>query len=114
WLGGLFLSAIVLADKPGSAKLPRTIAMVASQNIHQRYIWPGINDYNAAKSERGADEIQNQIMVNRGIAHNGPGVIHWSVGSLLNNDTLLNRLQTSVYRHPALIPALTWDAQDPV
>src|SRR5699024_11360714 len=30
------------------------------------------------------------------------------------NDTLLNRLQTSVYHHPALIPALTWDAQDTV
>lgn len=85
-----------------------------SQNTHQRYIWPGINDYNAVKSERGADEIQSQIMINRGIAYNGPGVIHWSVGSLLNNDTLLNRLQTSVYRRPALIPALTWDAQDSI
>lgn len=81
-----------------------------SQNIHQRYIWPGINDYNVQKTERGADEIHSQIMINRGIAHNGPGVIHWSVGSLLKNDSLLNRLKNTVYKNPALVPPLTWDA----
>lgn len=81
-----------------------------SQNTHHRYIWPGINDYNAQKTERGADEIHNQIMINRGIAHNGPGVIHWSVGSLFKNDTLLNRLKNTVYKNPALVPPLTWDA----
>lgn len=83
-----------------------------SQNIHHRYIWPGINDYNAKKTERGTDEIHSQIMINRGIAHNGPGVIHWSVGSLLKNDTLLNRLKNTVYKNPALVPPLTWDAKD--
>lgn len=90
---------------------PVLLAWWQKQNTHNRFIWPGINDYNAAENARGADEIQNQIMINRGIENENPGVVHWSVQPLLNNDTLQERLKATVYRKKALIPVLAWDAK---
>lgn len=85
-----------------------------SENTHQRHLWPGINDYRATKDERGADEIHHQIMINRAIAKQGPGVIHWSVGSVLANDSLMKRLRKNVYADQALVPASPWLVREPI
>src|SRR5690625_4819706 len=82
-----------------------------SQNTHDRYIWPGINDYRMGDDKSGGDELESQILINRAIANNGPGVIHWSVDGFLNKDALKSRLSQTVYARPALIPPLFWDAK---
>lgn len=77
------------------------------QNTHQRFLWPGINIHNMTNDDRGGDELQSQIMINRAIANKAPGIIHWSVNALLGKDKLRQRLLRSVYKEPALVPALS-------
>lgn len=83
------------------------------QNTHDKYIWPGINDYKMTNDNRGADELESQIMINRAIANNGPGVTHWSVDALLEKDELQKRLKDKAYHKPAIIPPLDYVSTEP-
>ncbi|WP_118193424.1 glycoside hydrolase family 10 protein [Albibacterium indicum] len=78
------------------------------QNTHQRHLWPGINVAAGGRGEDGADEVENQIMISRGITGESPGVVHWSVGPLLRNDSLKARLARGVYKNQALVPVTDW------
>lgn len=80
----------------------------SKENHLNRHLWPGINDYLAGNSARGADEIENQIMITRAITSASPGVIHWSVAPLLKNDSLSSRLIMNVYKKQALVPESSW------
>lgn len=83
-----------------------------SENTHNRYIWPGINDYRMGNDAIGAHELESQIMINRAICANGPGVIHWSASAFLKNDALQNITKESLYVNQALIPSLHWLGPD--
>lgn len=85
-----------------------------SENTHNRYVWPGINDYRMTDDLVGANELHNQIIINRAICSNGSGVIHWSVGSFLKNKALQVRTQESIYNVEALVPPLDWLKPDSV
>jgi uncharacterized lipoprotein YddW (UPF0748 family) len=78
------------------------------ENTMQRHLWPGINVSGVKKTERGADEIENQIMISRGMTPLSPGVVHWSIGPLVANDSLKIRLRGGAYRRQALVPETTW------
>lgn len=78
------------------------------QNTHQRHLWPGINVAAGGRGEDGADEVENQILIARGIVSESPGVVHWSISPLLKNDSLKARLKKGVYKDQALVPVTDW------
>src|SRR5690606_20356635 len=51
---------------------------------------------------------ENQIMISRGMTPLSPGVVHWSIGPLVANDSLKIRLRAGAYRKQALVPETTW------
>lgn len=78
------------------------------ENTMQRHLWPGINVSGVTNTERGADEIENQIMISRGITPLSPGVVHWSISPLLAKDSVKTRLRAGVYKKQVLVPETTW------
>lgn len=78
------------------------------ENTHQRHLWPGINVAAGGRGEDGADEVENQIMISRGITPKSPGVVHWSISPLLRNDSLKMRLKRGTYKDQALVPVTDW------
>ncbi len=52
------------------------------QNLKNRHLWPGIS------IDKGSDELENQIMITRGMLIKNPGTIHWSIAPLVNDSTL--------------------------
>jgi len=78
------------------------------ENYLQRHLWPGISLSGISKDERGADEVENQIMISRAIASSSPGVVHWSITPLLKNEPLKVRLRQGVYKDQALVPSSDW------
>lgn len=94
------------------AQVPQSFPVLldwwSKENHLNRHLWPGINDYIAGNTARGADEIENQIMITRAITSSSPGVIHWSVAPLLKNDSLSTRLVKNVYKKEALVPESPW------
>ncbi len=77
------------------------------QNVKGRHIWPGLS-IGRLSDTLAADEIQNQIMISRGMLPDAPGTVHWSIGPVQRNDTLRTALGTGPYRRPALVPAMPW------
>lgn len=78
-----------------------------SENTLKRHLWPGISigrDTSAANIR----EVTNQIMIARGILPNSMGVVHWSIGQLVNNPGLMKSLTAGPYRQQALVPASPW------
>jgi uncharacterized protein YbbC (DUF1343 family)/uncharacterized lipoprotein YddW (UPF0748 family) len=77
------------------------------QNLKGRSLWPGIS-IGLSPTSRAIDETVNQIMVTRGIVPNSPGVIHWSIGPLVNSPELVKAVAEGPYRRPALVPPMPW------
>jgi len=77
------------------------------QNLMGRSLWPGIS-IGLSPTSRAIDEPVNQIMATRGILPNSPGVIHWSIGPLVNSPELAKAVADGPYRRPALIPPMPW------
>jgi uncharacterized lipoprotein YddW (UPF0748 family) len=77
------------------------------QNYKNRYVWPGIS-IGRFQGDKQADEILNNIMITRGMNPSGPGLVHWSIGPLVDNDSLQTELLTKTYQKKALVPELTW------
>ncbi len=77
------------------------------QNLTGRHLWPGIS-IGLQPPSRAADETVNQIMVTRGIVPESPGVIHWSIGPLMNTPGLAEAVARGPYRRPALVPGMPW------
>lgn len=77
------------------------------QNLKGRHLWPGINLSNQTAGG-AADETVNKIMVTRGMLPESPGVIHWSIGPLVNSPDLVKAIAEGPYKNRALIPASPW------
>jgi uncharacterized lipoprotein YddW (UPF0748 family) len=74
----------------------------AGENTQNRHLWPGMN------VDLGADEIINQIMVTRATPFRSTGAAHWSIGSLVKNEKLINGILNGPYQTGALVPASPW------
>ena len=72
------------------------------QNYQNRFVWPGISIF------KGSDELQNQIMITRGMNSENPGTVHWSIAPLVNDKSLSKSLIEGPYKSEALVPPLTW------
>ena len=77
------------------------------ENIKGRHLWPGIS-LSRPKTEQAIDETINQIMVARGILPKSPGVVHWSIGSLLYSPALTKAISDGPYKRQALVPPSPW------
>jgi hypothetical protein len=85
----------------------------AWENTRRRHLWPGIN-VGRIRGARGAEEVVDQILVTRGRLPDGPGNVHWSIGSLARSDTLATAVLDGPYLRQALVPASPWlDARTP-
>lgn len=78
-----------------------------SENTMHRHLWPGIS-VGRDTSAKSVYETLDQIMIARGIVHNSPGVIHWSISSVTKNPNLSNALLEGIYKKQALVPASPW------
>ena len=78
------------------------------ENVRGRHLWPGMI-IGKRTDEKGADEIVNQIMIARGLVPDAPGHIHFSMKTLLKDDTALAAaLRDGPYRSPSLVPPSAW------
>ena len=77
------------------------------ENLKGRHLWPGIS-IGLSPATRAIDETINQIMVTRGVLPGSPGVIHWSIGPLVNSPGLVRAVSEGPYRRPALVPPMPW------
>ncbi len=77
------------------------------ENLKKRHLWPGIS-IGLQPTSRAADETVNQIMVTRGLLSESPGVIHWSIGPLVNSPELVKAVVDGPYRRQALVPPMPW------
>lgn len=91
----------------GPQSFSALFAWWGQQNQSKRYLWPGIS-----VGRRDAKETLRQIDFTRNQPN--PGVVHWSMGSLMRNRELDDALLDGPYKSQALIPASTWlDNQPP-
>lgn len=77
------------------------------QNYENRHVWPGIS-IGRFEGEKQIDEVLNNIMITRGMMPESPGLVHWSVGPLIGNDSLQTELTAKPYKEKAVIPSLSW------
>jgi len=92
-----------------------------AENTLRRHLWPGLFTslvtQGAPLSQRAwaAQEIVDQVQLQRQRGERATGHIHFSMAALMQNrDGLSTRLQTSTYAQPALVPATPWlDDQPP-
>jgi uncharacterized lipoprotein YddW (UPF0748 family) len=83
------------------------------QNLQGRNLWPGMI-IGRENNEKGADEILNEIMIERGMVPNAPGHAHFSMRSLLRDSSILNAgLKSGPYRREALVPPSPWLDNEP-
>lgn len=90
-----------------SLSFPVLLGWWARENEHQRHLWPGMSvgrDTSAANTR----EIQNQIMITRGIVPEAPGTIHWNISSLLRIPALAQGVLDGPYKKDALAPTTPW------
>lgn len=78
-----------------------------AENIKGRHLWPGIR-IGMSPASGAAGETVNQIMITRGLLPESPGVIHWSIGPLVNTPGLAEAVLKGPYRRPALVPSMSW------
>jgi uncharacterized protein YbbC (DUF1343 family)/uncharacterized lipoprotein YddW (UPF0748 family) len=90
-----------------SQSFPVLLGWWKDENLKGRHLWPGIS-IGLSPGSRAADETLNQIMITRGLLPESPGVIHWSIGPLVNTPELLKAVAEGPYRRPALVPAMPW------
>ncbi len=87
---------------------PVLLGWWAKENVRQRHLWPGLFT-SRLNSEKGLDELVNEIMVERGVLPESPGHIHFSMRTFLQDSSLLPAgLKGLPYRTPALVPASPW------
>jgi uncharacterized protein YbbC (DUF1343 family) len=85
-----------------------------SENIKGRHLWPGIS-IGRQPVDKATDEAINEIMIARGILPKSPGVVHWSIGSLVYSPEMTKAISDGPYRKKALVPASPWlDKRSPV
>ncbi len=85
------------------------------ENAKHRNIWPGINSDKVGRPSRSEEpawtykELLDQIKISRQQGGHAPGVIHWSMKSLMQNrGGLATALENGPYAEQALVPASGW------
>ncbi len=86
---------------------PVLLGWWAGENKKNRHFWPGISIGRGGRNELGIDEVLNQIMITRGMLPQSPGVIHWNIGTL-QNEELATAILAGPYKKPALVPPSPW------
>lgn len=86
---------------------PLLLAWWRDENIKGRHLWPGIS-IGRQGVERASDEAINEIMIARGILPQSPGVVHWSIGSLVTSPGLTKAIYKGPYKKKALVPSSPW------
>ena len=82
------------------------------ENLKGRHIWPGIS-IGRYQGEKAIDETTSQIMIARGMMPASPGVVHWSIGSLVYSPALAPALKEGPYKKQALVPPSPWLDKNP-
>jgi uncharacterized lipoprotein YddW (UPF0748 family) len=87
---------------------PVLLGWWARENTRHRNLWPGMI-IGRMTDEKGADEIINQIMIERGFVADNPGHIHFSIKAFLRDSSALNAgLKSGPYQRQALVPPSPW------
>jgi uncharacterized lipoprotein YddW (UPF0748 family) len=79
------------------------------ENVRGRHVWPGLFTSRVDDTPRSwsADEILKQVLLAR--ARGATGHIHFSMVALADNrKSLADRLRSTAYAVPALVPASAW------
>ncbi len=102
-------------DRPAQS-YPQLLTWWSEQNLQGRHLWPG--NYTSKLSKQGGwpvTEILAQIDVTRQLVPPG-GNVHFSMKAFQRDYAGINeRLRSSVYAEPALVPATPWLAdQQPI
>ncbi|MBN1388174.1 MAG: DUF1343 domain-containing protein, partial [Bacteroidales bacterium] len=82
---------------------PVLLSWWKDENHKGRHLWPGISIGRA-----GTTETLSQIMIARGTLSESPGVVHWSIGSLISNPALTLAIGEGPYSKQALVPGSPW------
>jgi uncharacterized lipoprotein YddW (UPF0748 family) len=77
-----------------------------SENTARRHVWPGLS-----VGRHPVQEVENQIGLTRKSRGTTPGVILWSVNSVLKRQELYDALRRETYADAALVPASPWLAK---
>lgn len=87
---------------------PVLLGWWVKENKQNRNIWPGMI-IGRSSNEKGADEIINQIMIERGFVNDAPGHVHFSMKAFLRDSSILNAaLKSGPYKREALVPPSPW------
>jgi len=86
---------------------PVLLGWWSSENTKGRHLWPGIS-IGRQPVDKAADEAINEIMIARGILPQSPGVVHWSIGSLVYSPEMTKAIAEGPYKKKALVPASPW------
>ena len=87
---------------------PVLLGWWTAENYRQRNLWPGMI-IGRFTDEKGADEIVNQIMIERGFVNNAPGHVHFSMKAFQKDSSALNTaLKNGPYKKLALVPPSPW------
>ncbi len=93
------------------AQIPQSFPVLLGwwqqENTHQRHLWPGMN-VGRGGDDANVAEVNNQIMITRGMVPESKGAIHWSISSLTRNPRVPESLIKGVYQKQALVPASPW------
>ncbi|MUP45093.1 hypothetical protein E0K83_04965 [Gramella sp. BOM4] len=91
---------------------PELLGWWESENTMGRHLWPGIN-VGLGGDSKNVDETINQIMITRGMLPESPGTVHWSIGPLVQHDSLATAIKEGPYKKPGLVPASPWLDDEP-
>jgi uncharacterized lipoprotein YddW (UPF0748 family) len=85
------------------------------ENQKHRNLWPGVDSDKVGRPSKSDEpvwtyeELLRQIKISRQLGGRSPGVIHWSMKSLMQNrGSLATALTNGAYGEPALVPASPW------
>lgn len=87
---------------------PLLLAWWGEQNPEGRHLWPGLA-ISRMKGEAGATELAGEILIERAMEPDSPGVCFFSMRHLMGEDSVLGaRLLEDLFAERALIPASPW------
>ena len=96
---------------------PVLLGWWVKENVRARHVWPGMytgSYLRGPTTEKGVDEVINQIMIERGFVNDAPGHIHFSMKSFQRDSSTLNAgLRSGPYQKMALVPPSPWLDDEP-
>jgi uncharacterized lipoprotein YddW (UPF0748 family) len=96
--------------RPAEQSYPVLLQWWVEQSVKNRHVWPGLALYKlpaTGRSRMTPDDIAEQIELTRGTL-GATGHIHFNAKILMDNIAGIADRLASLYREPALIPAMPW------